>query len=35
MISHHNLNFYISACALLSSFAGKLLDEEYWFEMDN
>ena len=34
MISHDNLNFYFSACALQISFAGNLLEEEFWFEKD-
>ena len=35
MISHDNLNFYFSACALRISFAGNLLEEEFQFEKDN
>ena len=35
MISHDNLNFYFSACALHISFAGNLLKEEFQFEKDD
>ena len=35
MISHDNLNFYFSACALRISFAGNLLEEEFRFEKDD
>ena len=32
MISHDNLNFYFSACALRIFFAGNLLEEEFRFD---
>ena len=35
MISHDNLNFYFSACALRISFAANLLKEEFQFEKDD
>ena len=34
MISHDNLNFYFSACALCISFAGNLLEEEFRFDKE-
>jgi hypothetical protein len=34
MISHDNLNFYFSVCALRISFAGNLLEEDFRFEKD-
>ena len=34
-ISHDNLNFYFSACALQTSFAGNLLGEEFRFEKED
>ena len=35
MISHDNLNFYFSACALWIFFAGYLLEKEFWFEKND
>ena len=35
MISHDNLNFYFSACALRIFFVGNLLEEELWFEKND
>ena len=35
MISHDNLNFYFSACALRILFAGNQLEEEFWFEKND
>ena len=35
MISHDNLNFYFSVCALRILFAGHLLEEEFRFEKND
>ena len=35
MISHDNLNFYFSACALRVFFAGNQLEEEFRFEKND
>ena len=35
MISHDNLNFYFSACALRIFFVGNLLEEEFRFEKND
>ena len=35
MISHDNLNFYFSACALRIFFAGNLLEKEFRFEKND
>ena len=35
MISHDNLNFYFSACALRIFFAGNLLEKEFQFEKND
>ena len=35
MISHDNLNFYFSACALWIFFARNLLEEEFWFDKND
>ena len=35
MISHDNLNFYFSACALWISFVGNLLEEEFRFDKND
>ena len=35
MISHDNLNFYFSACALRIFFAGNQLEEEFQFEKND
>ena len=32
LLSHDNLNFYFSACALRIFFAGNLLEEEFRFD---
>ena len=34
-ISHDNLNFYFSACALRIFFAGNLLEEEFRFDKND